>query len=357
VRTLNGAEQCRIMAFAQMTFRESLRDVEACLSARSAKLYSMGLRRPVIRSTLADANESRDWRIHADLAQRLIVQARKRFAGDAFGIDLDETVYTLDSTTIDLCLSTFPRPPFRTTKAAIELHTLLDLRGSIPAFIRITDGKVRDVNVLGLLPAEPGAIYVMDRGCVDVERLFALQYIGAYFVTRGKANLRCRRIYSMPVDRSTGLICDQHVELTIFNSRRGYPERMRRIRFNDPGSDLRLTFLTNHFGIPAMSVCALYKNRWQVELFFRWTKQNPRIKRFYVTSENAAKSQIWIAVSVYVLVVMVRKGLHLEASLQTLLQILSVTVFENCRWNRHLRQATVRQEGVEMSKQLNLFGK
>jgi hypothetical protein len=269
VRTLPCAEQFRIMAFAQITYRESLRDIEACFSAQAAKLYHMGLRRPVSRSTLADANESRDWRIYADFAQRLISQARGLYAGDSFGVDLENTVYALDSTTIDLCLSMFPWAPFRSTKAAVKVHTLLDLRGSIPAYIHISDGKLHDVNILDVLPAEPEAIYVMDRAYVDFERLFALQDIGAFFVTRAKSNFKCRRVYSMAVDRSTGLICDQHVELTIYKSRHDYPERLRRIRYIDPETGKRLTFLTNHFGISALSVCALYKNRWQVELFFK----------------------------------------------------------------------------------------
>lgn len=355
VRTLHCAEQFRIMAFAQMTFRESLRDIEACLSTQAAKLYHMGLRRPVSRSMLADANESRDWRIYAEFAQRLIVQARKLYATDCLGVDLDDTVYALDSTTIDLCLSVFPWAPFRSTKAAVKLHTLLDLRGSIPAFIHISDGKLHDVNVLDLLPAEPGAIYVMDRGYVDFERLFALQEIGAFFVTRAKSNFKCRRVYSMPVDRSSGVVCDQHVELTIYYSKRGYPERLRRIRFNDPESGKRLTFLTNHFGVPPLSVCALYKNRWQVELFFKWIKQNLRIKRFYGTSENAVKTQIWIAVSVYVLIAIIKKRLHLEASLQTLLQILSVTVFEKLPLKQALTPSDWASQTVESTNQLNLF--
>ena len=356
VRRFNCAEQFRVLAFAQMTFRESLRDIEVCLSAQPAKLYHMGLRSPVSRSTLADANEARDWRIYADLAQRLIVQARKLYAADSIGIDLEETVYALDSTTVDLCLSMFPWAPFRDTKAAIKMHTLLDLRGSIPAFIYVTDGKVHDVNAMDVMPAEPGAIYVMDRAYVDFERLFALQDIGAFFVTRAKSNFRCRRIYSSPVDRTTGLICDQCVELLVYRSSKEYPERLRRIKYIDPETDKRRVFLTNHFGLSAMSICTLYKNRWQVELFFKWIKQNLRIKRFYGTSENAVKTQIWTAVSVYVLIAIIKKRLHLDASLQTLLQILSVTVFEKIP----LKQAlTLRQENSEMldpATQLNLFG-
>ncbi len=356
VRRFNCAEQFRVLAFAQMTFRESLRDIEVCLSAQPAKLYHMGLRSPVSRSTLADANEARDWRIYADLAERLIVQARKLYAADSIGIDLEETVYALDSTTIDLCLSMFPWAPFRDTKAAIKMHTLLDLRGSIPAFIYVTDGKVHDVNAMDVMPAEPGSIYVMDRAYVDFERLFALQDIGAFFVTRAKSNFRCRRIYSAPVDRDAGLICDQCVELLVYRSSKEYPERLRRIKYVAPETNKRLVFLTNHFGLSAMAICKLYKNRWQVELFFKWIKQNLRIKRFYGTSENAVKTQIWTAVSVYVLIAIIKKRLHLDASLQTLLQILSVTVFEKIP----LKQAlTLRQESSEMldpATQLNLFG-
>jgi hypothetical protein len=356
VRRFNCAEQFRVMAFAQLTFRESLRDIEACLSAQAAKLYHMGLRSPVSRSTLADANESRDWRIYADLAQRLIVQARKLYATDSIGVDLEETVYALDSTTIDLCLSMFPWAPFRETKAAIKLHTLLDLRGSIPAFIHVTDGKVHDVNAMDVIPAEPGAIYVMDRAYVDFERLFALQDIGAFFVTRAKSNFRCRRVYSSTVDRTTGLICDQCVELLIHRSSKEYPDRLRRIKYVDPETGKRLVFLTNHFGLSALTICALYKNRWQVELFFKWIKQNLRIKRFYGTSENAVKTQIWTAVSVYVLIAIIKKRLQLDASLQTLLQILSVTVFEKMPLQQALTTTAAEEELLSISKQLNLNG-
>jgi hypothetical protein len=285
----------------------------------------------------------------------LIAQARGLYAGDSFGVDLDNTVYALDSTTIDLCLSMFPWAPLRSTKASVKLHTLLDLRGSIPTYIHISDGKLHDVNVLDLLPAEPGAIYGMDRAYVDFDRLFTLQVIGAFFVTRAKSNFRCRRVDSMPVDRTTGLICDQHVELIVHCSKQGYPERLRRIRYNDPETGKRLAFLTNHFGIPALSVCALYKNRWQVELFFKWIKQNLRIKRFYGTSENAVKSQIWIAVSVYVTIAIVKKRLHLEASLQTLLQILSVTVFEKMPLQQALTPDRPHSESLTPTNQLNLF--
>ena len=328
VRSFSCLDQFLCMAFAQLTYRESLRDIEACLAAQPAKLYHQGIRGTVSRSTLADANEGRDWRIHWEFAQALIGIARRLYADEPLAVELDSTVYALDSTTIDLCLSLFPWAPFRDTKAAIKLHTLLDLRGAIPTFIHISDGKLHDVNVLDILAAEPGAFYVMDRGYLDFERLYLLHQAGAFFVTRAKSNLRCRRIYSSPVDRGTGLICDQQVELTGFYSQRDYPERLRRVRYKDPQTAKTLVFLTNHFGIPATTVCALYKSRWQVELFFKWIKQHLRIKRFFGTSENAVKTQVWIAVATYVLVVIVRKRLKLDVSLHSLLQILSVTPFE-----------------------------
>ena len=355
VRRFNCAEQLRVLAFAQMTFRESLRDIEACLSARSAKLYPMGLRSPVSRSTLADANESRDWRIYAALAERLIAQARKLYATETIGAGLEETVYALDSTTIDLCLSMFPWAPFRETKAVVKLHTLLDLRGSIPTFIYVSDGKLHDVNAMDVMPVEPGAIYVMDHAYVDFERLFGLQDIGAFFVTRAKSNFRCRRIDSAPVDRSTGLVCERRVELVVHRSFQEYPERLRRIRYIDPETDKRLVFLTNHFGLPPMTICALYKNRWQIELFFRWIKKNLRIKRFYGTSENAVKTQIWTAVSVYALIAIIKKRLQLDASLQTLLQILSVTVFEKVPLKQALTPREANPEIHAPATQLNLF--
>ncbi len=316
------------MAFAQLTWRESLRDIEICLSAQAAKLYYMGLRQPVARSTLADANEGRDWRIHADFAQVLIAKARKLYAADSFGVELSNTVYALDATTIDLCLSVFPWAPFRSTKAAIKLHTLLDLRGAIPSFIHISDGKLHDVKALDLFVPEPGAFYVMDRAYLDFERLYLLHGVGCFFVTRAKRNLDARRVVSRPVDRDSGLLCDQSVTLNGFYSARHYPEHLRRVVYRDPESGRRLVFLTNHFALPPLTVCALYRSRWQVELFFRWIKQHLRIKRFYGTSENAVKTQIWIAVSVYVLVAIVAKRLALDVSLHALLQILSVALFE-----------------------------
>jgi Transposase DDE domain/Domain of unknown function (DUF4372) len=312
VRTLPCAAQFRVMAFAQLTYRESLRDIEACLTAQAGKLYQMGFRELVHRSTLADANEARDWRIYAAFAQRLIAQARRLYAGDSLGVDLSNTVYALDSTTIDLCLSVFPWAHFRSTKAAVKMHTLLDLRGSIPSFIHISDGKLHDVHALDMLLPEAGAIYVMDRGYVDFRRLHVLHQAGAFFVTRAKSNLDAHRVYSAPVDRATGLICDLTIALDGLQTRQDYPEHLRRIRFRDKETDKTLVFLTNQMTLPASTICALYKSRWQVELFFKWIKQHLRIKRFYGTSENAVKTQIWIAISVYVLVAIVRKRLGLE---------------------------------------------
>ena len=329
VRALPCAEQFRAMAFAQLTWRESLRDIEASLSANASKLYAMGFRSAVKRSTLADANESRDWRIWSDLAALLIKRARKLYAAESpFGVELDNTVYALDSSTIDLCLSLFGWAPFRSTKAAIKLHTLLDLRGAIPAFIHISDGKLHDVNVLDMLVFEAGAFYVMDRGYVDFERLYALHQAGAFFVTRAKSPMDARRVYSAATDRSSGVICDQQVMLNGYYSARKYPEHLRRIRFKDPESGKTLVFLTNNTALPALTICALYKSRWQVELFFKWIKQHLRIKHFLGNSENAVKTQVWCAVATYVLIAIVKKELQLDASLYTWLQILSVSVFE-----------------------------
>jgi hypothetical protein len=355
IRTLPCSDQFRILAFAQLTYRESLRDIEACLAAQSAKLYHMGIRTSVRRSTLADANEKRDWKIYAEFAQRLITQARKLYAEDDFGIDLSNTVYALDSTTIDLCLSVFPWAPFRSTKAAVKMHTLLDLRGNIPSFIHISDGKFHDVRVLDLLLPEAGAIYTMDRAYVDFDRLFELDQAGAFFVTRGKSNLRVQRRYSHPVDRSTGLICDQTVVLTGFYSKKSYDKPLRRIRFKDPETGKTLIFLTNNFALPAFTITELYRCRWQVELFFKWIKQHLRIKKFYGTSENAVKTQIWIAVSVYVLVAIVKKHLNLDASLYTLLQVFSVTLFEKIPLNQGFLDFTDDADGGVLDNQLNLF--
>lgn len=355
VKSLTCAEQYRVMAFAQLTYRESLRDIEACLAAQAGKLYHMGLREPIRRSTLADANESRNWRIHADFAQRLIDQARKLYAGDDLGMELSNTAYALDSTTIDLCLSVFPWAHFRSTKAAVKMHTLLDLRGSIPSFIHVSDGKWHDVHALDLLIPEAGAIYVMDRGYLDFSRLHVLHLAGSFFVTRAKSNMVAHRVYSAATDRTVGIICDQTIALDGFYTRQEYPGHLRRIRFKDAETGKTLVFLTNNFTLPATTVCALYKSRWQVELFFKWIKQHLRIKRFFGTSENAVKSQIWIAVSVYVLVAIVKKRLNLDASLYTLLQVLSVTLFEKMP----LQQAFTTKASIEnqtnSSNQLFLF--
>ena len=355
VRSLNCAEQYRAMAFAQLTYRESLRDIETCLSAQTAKLYRMGFREPVRRSTLADANEIRDWRIYAEFAQRLIARARRLYAEEDLGLDLKNTVYALDSTTIDLCLSVFPWAHFRTTKAAVKMHTLLDLRGNIPSFIHISDGKLHDVHALDLLLPEPGAIYVMDRGYVDFARLYALHQAGAFFVTRAKSNMDARRLYSAASDRANGIICDQTIALAGVQTSRHYPEHLRRIRFKDPETGKTLVFLTNQKTLPATTICALYKSRWQVELFFKWIKQHLRIKKFFGSSENAVKTQIWIAVSVYVLVAIVKKRLDLDASLYTLLQILSLTLFEKMPILQALSQAPPASEQVDPDNQLKLF--
>lgn len=355
VRTLTCAEQFRAMAFAQLTWRESLRDIEASLSANAAKLYAMGFRSAVRRSTLADANESRDWRIWADLSAVLIRRARKLYAREPLGVELDNTVYALDASTIDLCLNLFAWAPFRSTKAAIKLHTLLDLRGAIPAFIHISDGKLHDVNVLDMLAFEAGAFYVMDRGYVDFARLYALHQAGAFFVTRAKAPMDARRVYSAAVDRATGVICDQRVMLNGYYSARKYPEHLRRIRFKDPESGKTLVFLTNHTALPALTIAALYKSRWQVELFFKWIKQHLRIKHFLGTSENAVKTQIWCAVATYVLIAIVKKQLQLDASLYTCLQILSVSVFEKSELACALQPDGSRTEPQTDTKQRILF--
>lgn len=355
IRTLNCAEHFRVLAFAQLTYRESLRDIEACLSAQANKLYHMGIREPVSRSTLADANTHRDWRIYAEFANRLIGQARKLYANEDLGLDLTNTLYALDSTTIDLCLSVFPWANFRTTKAAVKMHTLLDLRGSIPSFIHISDGKMHDVKALDLLMPEPGAIYLMDRGYVDFARLYNLHLAGAFFVTRAKSNLDAHRVYSAITDRDAGIICDQTIALDGFYAQKDYPQHLRRIRFKDPETTKTLVFLTNNFTLPSPTICALYKSRWQVELFFKWIKQHLRIKCFYGTSENAVKSQIWTAVSVYVLVAIVKKQLNLDASLYTLLQILSVTLFEKIPLQQALQAIGNRSIEPYAYNQLNLF--
>jgi transposase len=328
VKSFTCMDQFLCMAFAQLTFRESLRDIEACLRSQVEKLYHMGIRGQVSRNTLANANATRDWRIYADFAQRLIGIARKLYADEPFGVDLTNTAYALDSTTIDLSLSLFPWAPFRTTKAAVKMHTLLDLRGNIPSFIHISDGKLHDVNILDQLIPEAGTFYVMDRGYIDFARLYRFHQAGSFFVTRAKKNMDAQRRYSHPVDRTTGVIFDQTLVLQGYHSAKDYPESLRGIRYKDPETGKRLLFITNNTALPALKICALYKARWQVELFFRWIKQHLRIKSFFGTSENAVKSQIWIAVSVYVLVAIVKKRLALSRSLYEILQILSLNLFE-----------------------------
>jgi hypothetical protein len=321
-------DQYLCMGFAQLTYRESLRDIEACLRSRKEKLYHLGIRGRVSRSTLAGANEKRDWRMYADFCQILISQARSLYADEDFGVELKETAYALDSTTIDLCLSLFPWASFRKHKAAVKMHTLLDLRGNIPSFIEITEGTLHDVNILDILVPEPGSFYIMDRGYLDFERLYVFTQLLAFFVTRTKKNTKVRRVYSHPVDRSDGLRYDQTVMLVTPKSLAGYPERLRRVKYFDAEREKQLVFLTNNFVLPALTIAKLYKCRWQIELFFKWIKQHLRIKAFYGTSINAVKTQIWIAVSTYVLVAIIRKRLHLELNLYTILQILSVTLFE-----------------------------
>lgn len=355
VKSFTCLDQYLCMAFAQITYRESLRDIEVCLRAQSNKIYHMGIRGKVSRTTLADANEQRDWRIYSDLAISLIETARGLYSNDTFLDDLKETVYALDATTIDLCLSVFPWANFRKNKGAIKLHTLLDLRGNIPSFIYISDGKLHEVNTLDYIPVEPAAFYVMDRGYLDFARLHALSQAAAYFVIRGKSNLQYRRVYSHTVEPDTGVICDQTVKLTGPRTMKAYPEMFRRVKFYDAETDKTLVFLTNNFTLPSLTIAKLYQSRWQVELFFKWVKQNLRIKTFYGTSENAVKTQIWIAVSVYVIVAIIKKQLKLEASLYTILQVLSISVFEKTPIIQLLTEQHYKTRPDEMPKQLNLF--
>ena len=343
------------MAFAQLTYRESLRDIEVCLRAQGSKLYHMGIRGHVSRSTLADANEQRDWRIHADFAQALIATARRLYVDDAFGVDLDETVYALDATTIDLCLTLFPWAPFQRSKAAIKLHTLLDLRGNIPAFIHITSARWHDSWVLDELIPEAGAFYVMDRGYIDFARLHRLNLSAAFFVVRGRANFQYRRLYSHAIDKRSGLICDQTIVTTGQRSTTDYPDKLRRIKLRDTETGNTLVFLTNNFTLPAMTIAKLYKCRWQVELFFKWIKQHLRIKRFFGTSENTVKTQVWIAISIYVLVAIVKKRLDIDASLYTITQVLSLTLFEKTSLLQILSEAERTEDNHPTPNQLNLF--
>ncbi len=355
IRTLDCADIFRVMAFSQLTWRESLRDIEACLSAHHQKLFHMGLQNVPARSTLSDALNKRDWRIYHELAMRLIAQARELYAHEKLDVALDATIYALDSTTIDLCLSLFDWAPFRATKAAIKMHTLLDLRGAIPAFIHISNGKMHDVKILDIMPFEVGAFYIMDRGYVDFARLYKIQQFGAFFVTRAKHNMNAQRLYSAKTDRSTGIICDQIIVLRGPYSSKDYPEYLRKIRFKDPDSKKTLVFLTNNTVLPPLVIATLYKNRWQVELFFKWIKQHLRIKRFLGTSENAVKTQIWSAVATYALIAIVKKRLALDSSLYTLLQILSVSIFEKMPILCALQPDPNKNIYKQPDNQLNLF--
>ena len=354
IKSFSCWDQYLSMAFAQLTYRESLRDIEACLRAAQPKLYHLGIRGKVSRNTLANANQVRDWRIYADFAQILIARARKLYIHDSFGIELKQAVYALDSTTIDLCLSLFPWAVFRKRKGAVKLHTLLDLRGSIPVVVVITHGKIHDVNILDQIVIEPGAFYVVDRGYLDFARLHRIHTSGAFFVIRAKQNFRFRRLYSQKVDRSTGIHCDQIVVLENFYVKKDYPSKLRRIRYYD-GENKHLVFLTNNLTLPARTIADIYRCRWHVELFFKWIKQHLRIKAFYGTSENAVKTQIWIAISVYVLVAIIKKLLKLELSLYTILQILSVTLFEKTPILQVLSPAEYENEERDTTNQLRLF--
>ena len=355
LRTFSALDQFYCMAFAQLAYRESLRDIEACLRAQGSKLYHMGIRSRVSRNTLAHANAALDWRIHAEFAQHLITIARDLHADETFGVDLANTVYALDASTIDLCLSVFPWAPYKATDAAIKLHTLLDLRGNIPTFVHISDGKMNDVRILDQLVVEPGAFYVMDRGYLDSRRLFRLHEAGSFFVIRSRSNTHLQRRYSRDVDRATGLVCDQTVVFTGRDTAHAYPAPIRRIRFKDPATGNVLVFLTNAMSLPALTITQLYRCRWQVELFFKWIKQHLRIKAFFGTSENAVKSQVWIALSTYVLVAILRKRLRLEASLYQLLQILSLTLFERTPINQLLSEDPLTEPDPPPGNQLILF--
>lgn len=355
VQSFTCWEQFLCMSFAQLTYRESLRDIEACLRAAHKKLYHMGIRSKVSRNTLANANQVRDWRIYADFAQVLIGIARKLYIDEDFGVELQQTAYALDATIIDLCLSLFPWAKFRNRKGAVKLHTLMDLRGSIPVFILITHGKVHEVTVLDDLIIEAGAIYIMDRGYLDFRRLYGIQQTSAFFVTRAKSNFKFKRLYSNKVDKSTGVQCDQIIVLTGFYAKKDYPDKLRRIRYHDAEHNNTLVFLTNNFTLPALTIAKLYRCRWQVELFFKWIKQHLRIKAFYGTTENAVKTQIWVAISVYVLVAIVKKRLNLEHSLYTILQILSVTLLEKIQLLQAFSSMEDDDKNGESCNQLNLF--
>ncbi len=355
IKSFSCWDQFLCMAFAQLTYRESLRDIQACLRAAKQKMYHMGIRGKISRNTLAHANQVRDWRIYADFAQVLIKKARELYINDSFGTELDQTAYALDSTTIDLCLSLFPWAAFRKRKGAVKLHTLLDLRGSIPTMVFITHGRVHEVNILDEIPIEAGAVYILDRGYLDFARLHRVHQSAAFFVTRAKSNFRFQRLYSQAIDKSTGLQCDQTISLVGFYAMKDYPERLRRIRFFDAQQGKRLVFLTNNFNLPALTIAELYQRRWQIELFFKWIKQHLRIKAFYGTSENAVKTQIWIAISIYVLVAIIKKQLRLERNLYSILQILSITLFEKMPLLQALTHMEIKEQNAHFENQLNLF--
>jgi hypothetical protein len=355
IKSFSCWDQFLCLAFAQLTYRESLRDIQACLRGAQLKLYHMGIRGKVSRNTLAHANQVRDWRIYADFAQVVITQARSLYAHEDFGFELEQAVYAFDATTIDLCLSLFPWAKFRQRKGAIKLHTLLDLRGSIPILIYVTQGKTHEVNLLDDLIIEPGAIYIFDRGYLDFARLYKIHQSGAFFIIRAKSNFRFRRIYSQPVDKAKGVQADQIIKLRGFYARKDYPERLRRIRYFDPEKKKRLIFLTNNFTLPAFVVAELFRCRWKIELFFKWIKQHLRIKAFYGTSENAVKTQIWIAITIYVLVAIAKKRLNLEVSLYTILQILSVSLFEKTPLFQLFSQIQQQETKDDPSNQLELF--
>jgi len=355
VKKFRCLDQYLVMAFAQLTYRESLRGIEACLRSQSSKLYHMGIRATISRSTLAQANEQRDWHIYCDFAHSLIKIARPLYAKEKLGLDLDHTIYALDATTIELCLSVFPWALFRSTKSAVKLHTLLDLRGNIPTFIHISDGKLHDVNVLDILTPEPGAFYIMDRGYLDFQRLCRLDQAGAFFVIRAKKNIKFKRRYSHHVDKTNGLRCDQTIILTGLNSKNDYRQPLRRIKYYDHKTNKTLNFFTNNFAIPAQTVADLYRHRWQVELFFKWIKQHLKIKSFFGTSANTVKSQIWIAISVYVLVAIIKKRLNIKADLYTILQVLSLTLFEKYQLDQLLMTSDYNDDDYDIDNQLNLF--
>ena len=355
IKSFSCWDQFLSMAFAQLTYRESLRDIQACLRAAKQKTYHMGIRGKISRNTLAHANQTRDWRIYADFAQKLIKKARLLYANDSFGIELEQTIYALDATTIDLCLSLFPWALFRKRKGAVRLHTLLDLRGNIPTVAFITSGKVHEVNILDKLPIEAGAIYIMDRGYLDFARLYRIHQSAAYFVTRAKSNFSFQRLYSQKIDKVAGIKCDQVITLYVYYSKKDYPERLRRIAYYDEKQNKKLVFLTNNFTLPAMTIMELYRKRWKIELFFKWIKQHLRIKAFYGTSENAVKTQIWIAITIYVLVAIIKKELKLEQSLYTILQIVSVTLFEKMPLLQALTDVENIEQETSINNQLNLF--